>query len=798
MISITTPYTHLKNKFKSYTYRFIAVLFFGAGPVIVKNVFSTEKTAVSIVSLSFLAGLFLLFPFIIYRFKSVKKNINKKLNLTFLLLVIFQVLFFLTYFQGIQFTTATNGAFFLNLAPPLALALSVFLLKNSKYHLPIKIDKFGITSLLLIVATVSVFIFFKSGVFLSPNPLGNFFLFLALVFDTIATMHIIRYSKERNSATGLDYIILQIALVALLLSPFALNAILIYQFSFLEILGVFFLGGGFLVLAMWLSYISFRNNDGLTNYMIFGLMPLVTLLLETLFFEFSTETAFFFGTLILILISLELLLFTHVILRYHRHEWQYIVVGGVRQGLAFLGGIGVLWLGHRFLIENAVFGHAYTTLKILSLGVFGIGTYKVINEFVTNQRLYRWLKFQDVESLKQINKDLLETPTSHQTLSALNKHLETTFGERTSFGHSKITKSTKKQENLIEFFEKENEDYLIVLNKNKKRVSKELYLKEAAQLGSVVFPLWVRGKIRGFWHLGKKDNGDIYSRPEIEVLEKTRHYLRMYFAFVLYQQTLQQEVSQKTHQLKDQNEKLKALDRMKDDFVSIASHELKTPMAIIKGYTEILMQETAQESTEKQTQKKLKVIHKNTSELLNLTNNMLDVSKIQAGKLELDWEVFDLNEFLAQVHQEFSVVCLKKSVHLDFKVSSFNESWVESDPTKLKQILQNLLSNALKVVSEKTGKITIELKKSKTDYEIYITDNGPGIAPDQQKLIFEKFQQTEDTMRKEYSGTGLGLYITKSLITLLKGTIRLTSPVQSGQGAQFCFTLPLLEKSKNR
>ncbi len=265
---------------------------------------------------------------------------------------------------------------------------------------------------------------------------------------------------------------------------------------------------------------------------------------------------------------------------------------------------------------------------------------------------------------------------------------------------------------------------------------------------------------------------------------------------VLFFLTLQKKVFQKAKELKVKNkelskscEKLQILEKSKDEFLSIASHELRTPMTVINGFTEFLLSGKFGSINSKQ-KNFLNIISRNTTELINLVNKMLDISRLEAGKMDFEWREISFPSFLEEAMEEFRIMCSKKNIQLSFQNPEKINLFIKSDPFKLKQILTNLVRNSYKFTPQK-GKINIILKSYPQDskfIQISVCDNGKGIPTIQQKIIFEKFHQIGSYLHKTYTGTGLGLNIVKLIVEKLGGNIWVKS--QEGKGACFNFILP--------
>jgi signal transduction histidine kinase len=239
------------------------------------------------------------------------------------------------------------------------------------------------------------------------------------------------------------------------------------------------------------------------------------------------------------------------------------------------------------------------------------------------------------------------------------------------------------------------------------------------------------------------------------------------------------------------NEELRKIDAMKSEFVSVASHELRTPLASIKNAVQLILNGKTGEINETQA-KFLSMAERNINRLTNILNNLLDLSRIESGKVPMKFEELDLRAPVEFILASFKAQAEEKSIHVRMDFPQEVPS-VYADREKLEQILTNLIGNAIKFTPE-GGEISIFAKPYPEDgnmLALSVSDTGVGIAKDQLDKIFDKFHQVEGSLHRSMSGTGLGLAITKGLVEAHQGKIWAESEV--GQGSTFTFTLPISE-----
>jgi signal transduction histidine kinase/CheY-like chemotaxis protein len=245
------------------------------------------------------------------------------------------------------------------------------------------------------------------------------------------------------------------------------------------------------------------------------------------------------------------------------------------------------------------------------------------------------------------------------------------------------------------------------------------------------------------------------------------------------------ELAVANKELEIRNREVERATQLKSRFLANMSHELRTPLNAIMGFSDLLAEETAGQLNGKQ-KRFVGHIKQASGHLLQLINDILDLSKIEAGQLELRCESFEINEALPEVLSNIRPLALTKQITVDLKIE--DECAIFADRVRFKQILYNLLSNAVKFTPE-SGRIDVQCHKDGEMATVSVTDTGIGIRAEDQKLIFEEFRQVEGSAGKIQEGTGLGLAITKRLVEQQGGHISLQSAL--GQGSRFIITLPL-------
>jgi PAS domain S-box-containing protein len=236
---------------------------------------------------------------------------------------------------------------------------------------------------------------------------------------------------------------------------------------------------------------------------------------------------------------------------------------------------------------------------------------------------------------------------------------------------------------------------------------------------------------------------------------------------------------------------LAKVDQMKTEFVSMVSHELRTPLTSIKGYLDLVLDGEAGEINEMQ-REFLGVVQSNTDRLVVLINDLLDISRIESGRLQLSIAVLPINQIIEEVVASLRTQIEEKRLSLELNLPE-ELARVKGDRDRVIQVLTNLLSNAYKFTPE-GGRITVSARRTDGQVQVDVADTGIGISPRDQQKLFTKFFRADSSMTREAGGTGLGLTIAKSIVEMHGGRIWFGSEV--GKGSTFSFTLPAVVPSK--
>lgn len=269
--------------------------------------------------------------------------------------------------------------------------------------------------------------------------------------------------------------------------------------------------------------------------------------------------------------------------------------------------------------------------------------------------------------------------------------------------------------------------------------------------------------------------------------QMTLNLKKSYAALEEYNRTLEEKVEQRTHELAEARDQAVAANNSKSDFLSMMSHEIRTPMSAILGMTLLALQT---ELTSKQRDYLAKV-QISAHALLEIINDILDYSKIEAGKLELENTAFNLNDVLSNLSSLMSVKAEEKSLQLHFVTACDVPLHLQGDPLRLSQVLLNLMSNAIKFTDYGEIVIRTDLAEQsqhgdRIKLRFSVKDTGIGLTEEQIGKLFQSFSQADNSITRKYGGTGLGLAICKRMVELMGGDIQVDSTF--GQGSTFSFS----------
>ncbi len=305
---------------------------------------------------------------------------------------------------------------------------------------------------------------------------------------------------------------------------------------------------------------------------------------------------------------------------------------------------------------------------------------------------------------------------------------------------------------------------------------------------SIVYPIVAKDKMLGTLIFSlSKEQGKI-SDEEWSILDSFVGAA----GIALDNALLFQRLTDTTAQLRVANERLKGLDKLKDEFVSLASHELRTPMTIIKSYIWLILNGKVGEVSEKQGDY-LKTVYASTERLINLVNDMLNISRIESGRLTIEKKPLDIVNLIQDLVSQMQSRGDELGIKIEYNKPNAPVN-VNADAERISQVIINLIGNSLKF-TPRGGEINVVVAQDTNGFvQISVTDNGRGMSANDIGKLFQKFSMIGDThlTKEKGQGTGLGLYLSKSLIEMHGGKIWAESEGE-GKGSIFKFTLPLID-----
>lgn len=311
---------------------------------------------------------------------------------------------------------------------------------------------------------------------------------------------------------------------------------------------------------------------------------------------------------------------------------------------------------------------------------------------------------------------------------------------------------------------------------------------------AIILPLMVKDKPIGAIVLGCKESGDSYSSEDLELLKIVAAQTAIALEnALLYEETknfnakLIKEIDRATAKLKQANAELKDLDRAKSNFISIASHQLRTPLTVIKGYSSMML-EGAFGSLSTVLKSNVKKIYQSNERLIDLVDDLLNISRIEAGRLQFNFALGRLDELVRGVVDELRSTAAQKGLTLKFTKPKEVLPMVKMDKTKLRQVVINLIDNAIKYTEK--GWVKVSLSCDGSVVKFCVADSGIGIKDGTMPNLFKKFSRGEKTSIVYTEGSGLGLYVGKMMVEEHQGKIWAESEGE-GKGSRFCFELPV-------
>jgi signal transduction histidine kinase len=476
------------------------------------------------------------------------------------------------------------------------------------------------------------------------------------------------------------------------------------------------------------------------------------------------------------------------------------------------GGYSLAALGLSRTVMSALDGTVYEQFVYLALAVFLALTFQPLKKFfdhVTNRLFFRDAYDTDV-ALAGLGKILAEQTDLEVIVHAVNMQIvdvmkiqnmnlvvideEGEIYKQDSFGTRQDIDITKRE---LDYF---RSDQLTIAGQTESDSRDQIMNRHGVD---IIARLRTVDGVVGYMLVGPKQSGSMFRSQDISFIEIAAKQLAIavqnarYFSQISeFNATLQDKVDKATAKLEKTNEKLKELDSAKDEFISMASHQLRTPLTTVKGYLSMLLDEDAGKLSAQQ-KEFIEQAFGSSQRMVYLIADLLNVSRLSTGKFVIESKNSDLSEIVEQEVEQLQRSAKVKSIKLSYKKPK-DFPRVNIDETKIRQVIMNFTDNALYYTPSK-GRVEVSLEESGRSIEFKVKDNGIGVPQALQHKLFTKFYRAENAQAVRPDGTGLGLFMAKKVILAQGGSIIFNS--KEDKGSTFGFTFPkqkILANEKNK
>lgn len=478
--------------------------------------------------------------------------------------------------------------------------------------------------------------------------------------------------------------------------------------------------------------------------------------------------------------------------------------------IAILAGFyaGVILAAQAFIFPNADYSVGYIALQIL-LAIIMAFSFQPLRRWITKvtDRIFFKNAYDKDELLSQLSHTLGSTIVLIEMLYKVSDIL---------------TQEMKASRTLFALTKDENRLYTVQANGYK--VTPEVDPKDIAHItkdgimiadelpdnsahkrmlrdydAAIAIPLKTEKEVVGVLFLGEKSSGDMYSQQDLSLLEIIAPEIsvaienaKSYEEINRFNVTLRQEVKHATSRLKLKNEQLMELDKAKDEFISMASHQLRTPLTAIKGYLSMLLEGDAGDIKVSQYDF-INEAYSGANRMVGLINDLLNVSRMETGRFFLEPKELDIERVVNEEVKQLSNAARAKGLYLKVEAKG-KVPHIWADETKIRQVVMNFMDNALYYTN--TGGVTVVLRHDKKDFIYEVHDTGIGVPRAQVEHLFEKFFRADNARTARPDGTGLGIYLAKRVVEDHGGEIIFDSV--EGKGSMFGFRFPLKKKVESK
>ncbi|MCX6807441.1 MAG: ATP-binding protein [Patescibacteria group bacterium] len=476
----------------------------------------------------------------------------------------------------------------------------------------------------------------------------------------------------------------------------------------------------------------------------------------------------------------------YAIVKYRFLDIQFTVTQTLKKTLALafaaVAACIIYWVINKFLVPNKIDA---IWLNLISL-ILAIFLYNRINVFFSSSIFHKFFGITNIEHFKRVISDFRNGDMVYFNLKNLKNSLKQAFCDELRISFAEVVIINRKNRDQYKLLIKKCltlPEILITKEIQFKRnedKSKYLFINDLVKLGEVCLPLFsLSNHLLGFLVLGKKFFDDPYSSEEIKAIEQLQFFLGIELTSILYKSQLNEEIMRKTKDLK------KMLDQQ-HEFIATSSHELRTPLNIALRRSEMLLDDI--ESLPGTAKRDLLSMNNSLEQIRRLLQQLFELQQVDMDKAKLFLQVILARDFFKEIRDEFAPLFEKRQIALKIVNKLDNDAKIEIDVTRLRQVMNNLLTNAMKF-AENSSEIELDISKpdKKKAIILSVADHGPGISNKDKQKIFTKFYGDNSNKGK---GLGLGLYICQQIVKMHKGKIWVEDNL--GGGAIFKIEMPVL------
>ncbi len=521
------------------------------------------------------------------------------------------------------------------------------------------------------------------------------------------------------------------------------------------------------------------------------------------------------------LVSVYVIFTAYVILKYRFLDIRVALSRGFVYLLSFLS---VILLGFSAVIATEiVFPDVSQNILMILAIVLGIFLFRHIFDFFQNiaskyfhYTFYNYQKVlsnlgREITRILDINKlssqiadTLTETMKLDRAVILIKKEEEGRYVIQKNIGFKEENGISLVKDNFLTEYLEKNQKPLVyeelsliakdIHSKEEKRRIKSLQENMKRIEPSLCLPLLVKDEISGMIVLGSKISGDPYFEQDIDLLmglsnqaSIALYNARLYSEVQDLSQNLEKKVEEQVKELKMAYRKLQRLDKVKTEFMSIVSHQLRTPLSIIKGQLSMVREGVYEEDKDKE-RKVLQNVYDANERLIALVNDVLNISRIQSGRVDLGKERVDLVEVTRNTTERMRPSLNGKKVELIFEEPLEKLPEIEIDISKIENVIINLIDNAVKYTED--GEVRVSVEKEEDSLKVSIKDTGEGMNKEEIEKLFDTFSRGGAGKKHWIQGSGLGLYIARQFVEMHKGKVWAESEGE-GRGSQLYITIPL-------